>query len=208
MNALIDFLSGLPPALAYLVLGAGATLENIVPPVPADTFVLLGGVLAGTNFLDPWTVFLVTWASNVTSALLVYGAGSRYGRPFFRQGVGRHLLKEGHMSRLQAFYDRWGPPAIFVTRFLPGFRAVVPVFAGVTKQRFLPVAAPILVASAIWYGALVWLGVGAGRNLEAIVDWISEVKRILLLIALLLAVGAGVWWYRVYREHRGESNGD
>ena len=36
----------LPPALIYIAIGVGAAVENIVPPVPADTFVLLGAFLA------------------------------------------------------------------------------------------------------------------------------------------------------------------
>jgi len=100
---------------------------------------------------------------------------------------------------MRDFYRRWGFPAIFVSRFLPGLRAVVPAFAGVSHQPFLPVAAPVAVASAIWYGALVWLGSAAGRNLDRIVSWVAGANRVLLAVALLVFAGLALWWYRSRR---------
>lgn len=206
IQEILSFLGGLTPSLIYAILGAGAALENIVPPVPADTFVFLGGFLAGTGPIDAWTVYGVIWVSNVGSALAVYAAGRRYGRSFFEEGLGRYLLNEEHLERIRDFYDRWGPPAIFFTRFLPGLRAVVPVFAGVSRQPFLPVALPLGIASAIWYGVLVWLGATAGRNVGTLWEWIQSTNRILLGIALALTAAMGVWWYRTRRKAREDAD--
>ena len=52
LDAVLSFFMGLPPLLIYLVLGAASALENIVPPIPADTFVLLGGFLSALGDLD------------------------------------------------------------------------------------------------------------------------------------------------------------
>lgn len=207
MHGILSFLEGLPPLLTYLVLGVGAALENLVPPIPADTFVLLGGFLAARGRPDPWMVFLVTWTANVASALAVYWVGHRHGRTFFQVGLGRHIVTRRQLRRLGQFYDRWGLFAVFFTRFLPGLRAVVPVFAGVTHQRFLPVAIPLGVASALWYGALVWVGATAGRNLEAVMRWFGEANTVLLAVAAGLGVGVGVWWWRTRHGEEPEGGG-
>ena len=39
MEPIIQFFDSLPQALVYALLGIGAALENVFPPVPADTFV-------------------------------------------------------------------------------------------------------------------------------------------------------------------------
>jgi membrane protein DedA with SNARE-associated domain len=200
MNAVLSFLGTLGPFLLYAVLGAGSALENIFPPIPADTFVLLGAFLAAGGRADAWTVFLVTWLCNTSTALLVYLAGHRYGRSFFQVGMGRRLLNPSQLERMGRFYGRWGLPAIFFARFLPGLRAMVPVFAGVTHQRFFPVALPVLVASGLWYGALVWLGSTAGRNLSTIRQWVTGTNRVLLAVAIMLSLVLGVLWFRS-RKH-------
>lgn len=204
MNTLLSFLGDQGPVLLYLFLGVGSALENIFPPIPADTFVLLGAFLAATGRADTGTVFLVTWLSNTLTALLVYWAGHRYGRSFFQAGMGRRLLNPIQLERLGRFYQRWGLPAIFFARFLPGLRAMVPVFAGVTHQRFLVVAFPVFVASGIWYGGLVWLGSTAGLNLPAISQWVAGTNRVLLAVAVVIFVAVGVVWLKSRGEGEEE----
>lgn len=204
MNAILDFLGDQGPFLLYALLGAGSALENLFPPIPADTFVLLGAFLAAGGKAEAWTVFLVTWLANTSTALLVYWMGFRFGRPFFHSGLGRYVLNPAQLKRVRDFYDQWGLPAIFLARFLPGLRAMVPVFAGVTHQRFPVVAFPILVASGIWYGALVWVGATAGRNLPSILHWLSGTNRALLGLAAVFFLIAGVWWWKT----RGEAKRD
>ena len=197
---MIAWLAGLPPVLIYVVLGLGAALENVLPIIPADTFVILGGFLAAQGRADPLGVFLSTWGGNVATALIVYRAAWHFGPQLFSRGPGRRLLQPKQLHRLAVFYRRWGPWAIFFTRFLPGFRAVVPVFAGVTHQRFLPVAIPLVVASALWYGVLTWAGTVAGQNLDAILGWVAQVNRGLIVVSVVLAAAVVLWWRRTHRE--------
>ena len=196
MDATLDFLASLPAGLTYLVLGVGAALENIVPPVPADTFILLGGFLAVRGPADAVAVFLVTWLANTSGALLVYGAGHRFGPPFFDSRFGRLLLQPEQLARLRRFYRSRGTPAIFFARFLPGLRAVVPAFAGVARLSFPSVAVPVAVASAIWYGGLVWLGSIAGKNLETILEWYATANRLLLVVATAIVAVILLVWLR------------
>ena len=206
MDAILAFLEAQGPILLYGILGAGAAVENFFPPIPADTFVLLGALLASAGRADARVVFVVTWLANTLSAMLVYGAGYRFGRPFFQTGAGRYILNQGQLDRLRRFYDRWGLPAIFFARFLPGLRAMVPVFAGVTHQSLAAVLFPVLVASGIWYGGLVWLGAATGRNLDTLTAWVGSANRALLLVALVIGVALGIWWLRSRR--RGGKGGE
>ena len=199
MEAFLAWMTSIPAPLLYVVLGAGAAVENVVPAVPADTFVALGGLLSAVGGVSAQGIFLATWLSNVVSALVVYRLAYRHGRGFFAEGFGRHVLRPHQMERMQGFYARWGTAAIFFTRFLPGLRSVVPVFAGVTLQGWLPVAAPIVVASAVWYGALVWLGAWAGRRLSVLDALLGRLNSALGLAALVLTVLVLVWWWRSRR---------
>lgn len=198
----LAWLQGLPDWSVCLVLGVGAALENLVPVVPADTFVVLGGFLSARGGPGVWWVFAATWAGNVLTALLTYELGHRHGKAFFRSGVGSHLLNPHQMERMEAFYERWGTPAIFITRFLPGARAVVPVFAGVSHMPFLPVAIPLALASAIWYGGLVWAGGFAGRNVDRVLGMLGDVNAWLLGVTALVLAAVLVWWWRT-RRHGG-----
>ena len=71
MEQVLSTLAGLPPPLVYAVLGLGAALENLVPPVPADTFVVLvtGAVLFTLLIIAGCTLFL---AATTSSTVMLY----------------------------------------------------------------------------------------------------------------------------------------
>jgi membrane protein DedA with SNARE-associated domain len=203
LSRLFEHLLSAPDFVVYLVLGILAAVENVFPPVPADVVVLFGGVLAGYGGIDPWAVFLIVWICNVSSALLVYGIGRRYGPAFFAGPWGHMLLRPGQLRTLGIFYRRFGPGVIFLSRFLPGFRAIVPPFAGVTGVGFWKAAVPLAVASAIWYGGIVYVGYVFGSNWEVILGALNRSSRAAGIVATVAFTGLVVWWWRS-RAHKQE----
>ncbi|HEX9109202.1 MAG TPA: DedA family protein [Longimicrobiales bacterium] len=197
---MLRVLADLPPLLTYIVLGAGAAAENLVPPLPADTVVLFGAFLSAQGRASAWVVWLVTWLPNVASALTVYSLSRRYGRHFFQTRLGRLLLHPRQLRRVHGFYDRWGVLAIFFSRFLPGFRAVVPLFAGISQVGVLRAGLPMLAASGLWYGLLVYLGHEAGLNWESLEALFANYTGWLVLVAGALALALVVWWVRSRRR--------
>jgi membrane protein DedA with SNARE-associated domain len=209
MQAWIDrfvlWMEGLPEPLIYVVIGVFAGLENIIPPVPADVIALAGGFLAGRGVASPWIAFLVVWLANVGTALVTYRLGWRYGPGFFAGPMGRLILQPGQLTQLAGFYARHGAKVIFVSRFLPGFRAVVPVFAGTSRLPFLRTALPIALASGIWYGFVVFVGATAGEHWEEIRGAVDRYGT-WMAIAAIPAVAAVAWWW--WRSRRGDAPPD
>jgi membrane protein DedA with SNARE-associated domain len=201
LDAILSALAEAPAWLIYLVIGVGAAVENFIPPVPADTFVLLGAFLAADGRASVWLVFAVTWVSNVAAAVIVYFLAGKYGRGFFQTRAGHWLLHPKQLEHIGRFYERWGTPAIFLSRFLPAFRAMVPVFAGVTHVPFVKVFLPMASASAIWYGMLVYLGAAAGKNWDEIMRFFARYSTVLLIVAGVLIAALLVWWWRSRRHH-------
>jgi membrane protein DedA with SNARE-associated domain len=195
VDQLIAWMERLPEALVYVVIGVMAGLENIFPPVPADVVALTGGFLAGRGVTDPVLSFLVVWIANVATALLTYWVGRRYGTAFFSGRIGKMILQPKQMRRLAALYEAHGGKVIFFSRYLPGFRAVVPVFAGTTGMSFPRAAIPLALASGLWYGLIVYLGATAGRNWEKIRAAVESSGRWLgIAAAILFLLAAWYWW--------------
>jgi membrane protein DedA with SNARE-associated domain len=196
LDTLLNWLASAPHAAIYAVLGCAAALENVIPPIPADVVVVFGGVLAGRGGANPWGVFLAVWIFNVAGALFVYLIGRRYGAAFFAGRWGHMLLRPHQLEQLDGFYRRFGTGIIFVSRFLPMLRAVVPVFAGVSRLGVARTAIPIAAASALWYGGLVYLGAAAGRNWHEVMATLDQLGHWFWLAALLLLGGVAAWWWR------------
>lgn len=200
MADFIAWMNALPKVLVYVVLAVGAAVENVVPAVPADTFVALGGFLAGAGDLNVWWVAAGTIVSNVLGAVAVFRVSRSHGAGFFRRGFGKRLMLPHQMDRLDRFYQEWGVLAVFASRFLPGLRAIVPVFAGATHQPWTRVVPPLALASALWYGGLVGLGLLAGQNLDVLSERLGSISGVLGGVALAAGAVCTLWWFRSRRR--------
>jgi len=188
----------------YGAIGLLAALENIVPPVPADMAVALGAFLAARGApISPLGVWAVTLAANVSSAVFVFLAARRFGRPFFATRLGRRLLSERALERIGAAYQRHHVWGIFFSRFLPGYRAVVPPFAGIAGLRGRQALPPVLLASALYYGLLVTVVHALGANWESVERLLGRVGLILGGMALALTALLLWRWRRSPREGSG-----
>ena len=150
----------------YAVLALLAAVENVVPPVPSDAAVALGAFLSHRGLTSPPLVFLVTWTANLLGAAGVYFAARRYGRRLFATGTGRRLLAPRSLAVIEREYMRFGVAGIFISRFLPGVRAVVPPFAGLVDLGWIRTLGPMGLASAIWYGGITMVGALLGAEWE------------------------------------------
>jgi membrane protein DedA with SNARE-associated domain len=208
VQQVLERLAGVEPHWVYLVLAVGVAIENFFPPLPADTFVAFGAFLTAEGQVTGAGVFLVTWTANTASALLNYGLARHWGREVMGTRAGRWVLRPQQLEKLAALYNAHGSKIIFASRFLPAFRALVPVFAGITHLKFWRTAVPVAAASAIWYGVLVFVGAAFGRNWQTILDALGGVNAALLGIAIALGLLLFVIWWKTRRHPAEPATGD
>jgi membrane protein DedA with SNARE-associated domain len=106
---------------------------------------------------------------------------------------------KGAEQRLMTLYGRYGLPALFVSRFLPGVRAVVPPFAGAMKLPVLPVSLAIGAASAVWFTFITFLAYRAGSEWEVLYATIVRSGKIVAIVATGVVL-LGVLIYFVRRK--------
>jgi membrane protein DedA with SNARE-associated domain/uncharacterized tellurite resistance protein B-like protein len=179
-------------------------VENVLPPVPSDAAVALGSFLSHRHVTTPLAVFLVTWTANLLGAAGVYLAARRYGRRLFASPTGRRLLAPRSLAIMEREYLRFGVIGIFISRFLPGIRAVVPPFAGLVGLDAARTFVPMGIASAIWYGGITLLGAFIGAEWSRITALIAGVNQTLGIMTLGVATAAAIWYLLRARQRRRE----
>lgn len=200
LERLLDALASLPLVPTYLLLMALSAVENVFPPVPADTAVALGAFLARRGEVSVVPLAILCWVANVGSAAATYFVARRHGAAFFREGWGRKVLGPGVLQALEEAYARWGVAGIFLTRFLPGLRAAVTPFAGVAGLGPLRALVPAGIASAIWYAFLAYAGYALAANWDAVKTLVGDANRVLGLLAAAATAAIGVWLWRRSRR--------
>ncbi|HEV8400621.1 MAG TPA: VTT domain-containing protein [Gemmatimonadales bacterium] len=196
MTDLLHFLESLPAGPLYGLIAALAAVENVFPPVPADTAVALGAFLAGRGIMDPWMVFGVTWTANVSSGAAVYALARRHGRALFQGVLGRRLFSDATIARIEEQYERHGTWGIFLSRLLPVWRGLVMPFAGIARVPAWRALLPLAAASAVYYGALTFLITTLGTNLEDVLRVVGRVNAVLGIVAAAGLVALAVWIVR------------
>ncbi|MEH3077348.1 MAG: DedA family protein, partial [Quadrisphaera sp.] len=106
--------------------------------------------------------------------------GARYGRPWLEKRPPKVLA---HLARAEAFYERFGPVALVVARFIPWARTFVPVLAGVSRMRYSQFLAATLAGALVWGAGLIVLGYFA-----ATVPWLKTAAYAVAGTAVALSV--------------------
>jgi membrane protein DedA with SNARE-associated domain len=200
LDGVLDALASLPVVPTYLLLMALSAVENIFPPVPADTAVALGAFLARRGEISVVPLAVLCWLANMVTAAGMYVFARTHGPEFFRVGWGRRIMTPGVMAALEEAYGRWGTAGIFFSRFLPGVRAAVTPFAGVCGLGPVRALLPAALASAIWYALLALAGYELAENWESVKALVSTTNRALAVVAILLTLMVALWVWRRSRE--------
>lgn len=201
MQSLLSWFAGLPVAVLYPALAALAALENVFPPLPTDTIVALGTWLAARGHGSALLAFLGTWAGNILGAVGMYVVGRRHGAGWIHRRFPALTNARGE-ERLQRLYSRYGIPALVVSRFIPGVRALVPPFAGALRVPALTAIAAMALASGIWYGFISYIAYRAGTDWDALTSRIAQSSRVTAIAGAVVVVLALMVWLVRRRARR------
>ena len=192
---LLDWLEHSEGPLSYLVLALAGSIEYVIPPFPGDTIVLFGSVLAGTAGYSVWLVYACVTAGSIAGGLCTYGVGAWMGQredkwPGFLRG---DKTRERLHTVIRRF-ERHGAVYLALNRFLPAFRAVFFLAAGMAK---LPVWKVIVfggLSAAVWNAGLLALGFALGHNFDELKRVYEEYTLITLVVVGAVALAFGARW--------------
>jgi membrane protein DedA with SNARE-associated domain len=120
---------GIPPLLVYAVVFGSCILESFFPPWPTDVIVVYAGFLAGRGIVAGEAVLAAAILGTQLGVMVVFWISRRWGRSLLGGPMGRYVPAE-RLTSLEGWFARYGAPAIAVSRFFPGVRALVMPAAG------------------------------------------------------------------------------
>jgi membrane-associated protein len=169
-----------------------------------ETSTIVGSFLPGDSLLFLLGLSLATWLGSfpiwfaipivligaIAGAQVGYLVGQKLGPVLFSKDRG-FFLNRRTAERTREFSEKYGDRAIFVARFVPILRALVPMFAAIGKmpiRRFIKLNALSAVA---WVAGLMLLGFSLGQiafvkeNLELMIICFAIISSLPLPIEIL-----------------------
>lgn len=197
MEGILHALEQASPFWAYVILFISAIIENIFPPIPGDTVILVGAYLVGRGLLSFWGVYISTTLGSVVGFMGIYGLAYWVERKIIEKYQPRWITRT-HIDQVENWFRKYGYGVILLNRFLSGVRSVISLVAGLSKMKPLAVFSLSLISCAIWNGVLIYLGSIVGKNWGKIIELLKVYNRVVLLVVILAIV---IWLiYRLIRK--------
>jgi membrane-associated protein len=196
LNKHLDYVCVNYGAWVYLLLFLIVFCETglvVTPFLPGDVLVFTVGALAARGTLDLWISALVLIVAGALGGFSNYTIGYHVGARFFTDDA--RILKKRYLDQTHEFFEKHGPKAVILARFLPLLRTFVPFVAGMgamTPKRFFFYN---LIGAALWIVLVLAAGWFFG-GLPFVRDHFEVVVVGIIVVSMLpvaLEAAARVW---------------
>lgn len=199
IEALIEFLTGLPVWGVLLFALFVCYIENLLPPSPSDVLLLFCGTMVGIGTVGYVPLLVASIIGSVGGFATSYWIGRKYGRRLVDSGKIPFIDKES-IAKVERWFAKYHGLIIIVNRFLAGTRGVVSFVAGHSRLPFFRTTMYCLISATAWNALMIWLGMLFGANWRVVESYIGTYGWVITgALAVLF-----IWW--LIRRKRKSKN--
>lgn len=185
-------------AVAFVFLETGVL---VLAFLPGDSLLFTVGLFSATGIIDVpiWITCLVLFVAAVAGDQLGFTIGRKIGPSLFNREKSKFFNPE-NVQRTHEFFEKHGPKAIIIARFLPVFRAFVPAAAGIgnmTRRHFLTYN---LIGALLWAVGVTLLGYFLGQ-----IPFVREYSEVFIIVLVLIpGIPILIELFRAFRNWRAK----
>ena len=152
--------------------------------LPGDSLLFTAGLFVANGFIEApiWLVCLLLTVCAVAGNLAGYYLGYKAGPALFNRPDSR-LFKREYVDKTHAFFDKYGPRAIVLGRFVPIVRTFVTAIAGVGRMDPHKYFTYSILGGIAWATGVTLLGFWLGR-----IDFVKANVEVILIGIVVLSV--------------------
>ena len=141
-------------AVIFLIL----TLESLGLPLPGETLLIAGAILAGRGEIALPVLFLSAWGGAVIGDNIGYLIGRLLGHKLLWRYGEKVWLKPDRLRKVEAAFARYGPATVGFARFVNVLRQLNGLVAGTLEMHWWSFLLFNALGGALWVA--VWTAVG------------------------------------------------
>lgn len=172
--------------IGYLGISIILILDNAGAPIPSEAVLALSGAAAKSGDLNIVFVFILGVVMQTIGSSLAYWVGATGGETVVRK-YGKYLFISMHdYQKTQAWFDKNGAKAIFISRITPVVRTYMGFVAGAAKMSFSSFLTQTLIGSFVW--TIIWVGFGywVGEEWRKYYEYLHYLDYIIVAVILFL----------------------
>jgi membrane-associated protein len=179
--------------LVYAVLFAIVFAETglvVVPFLPGDTLLFIGGAFAATGAMNVWLLMALLITAAITGNTVNYWIGQALGQKVFTHDY--KWLDKKALHKTHVFFEKHGGKTIILCRFVPIVRTFAPFVAGVSEMSFARFQMFNVTGALLWVIGLVAGGYFFG-NIPFIRDHLNTIVLVGVGAAVVPVMLGGLW---------------
>lgn len=172
--------------IGYLGISIILILDNAGAPIPSEAVLALSGAAAKSGDLNIVFVFILGVVMQTIGSSLAYWVGATGGETIVRK-YGKYLFISMHdYQKTQAWFDKNGAKAIFISRITPVVRTYMGFVAGAAKMSFSSFLTQTFIGSLVW--TIIWVGFGywVGEEWRKYYEYLHYLDYIIVAAILFL----------------------
>ncbi len=177
----------------YLFLFFSNVMENVFPPYPGDTVILIGGYLASAGKLSFLGIFFTSLLGCLVGAMILYFLGQKKGRGVFKQGK---IFNLSNLAKIEGWFKRYGEEVILGSRFLTGIRSGVALCAGLGNVKLKKMIFYSSFSIALWNGLLIFLAASLHKNWQVLYKFFVVYNRVVLILVIIVSAAVIFVWIK------------
>lgn len=193
IHVIFDYLSGQAIWWGLLVLTASAMIEYVFPPFPGDTVTIAGAVLIPTASWPWYGVFAAVMSGSMLGSAFNWWIGDWIARHEGQDTwIHRFMQRESvapKIDKLKGQFEQYGTIYIAANRFLPAFRSLFFVSAGLARLALPKVLFYAALSAGVWNAGLLGVGYLVGYNIDELVRIVRQYTNVVWVILGLLVFG-------------------
>ncbi len=187
LEDILSRISEFSPIWIYLIIFFFAFIENLFPPSPSDMVIVVGGSLVGASELHFMPVLVFATGGSLIGFLTAFAIGWQIDKRLLHSGKIKFLTIES-IEKVENAFRKYGYFLIIANRFLPGTRAVISFFAGMSRLNIHYTVLLSAASALIWNSILISLGMVFGENIQKVDTFLSTYNQIVIAATAVVIV--------------------
>ncbi len=195
-----DLINHILPSIEHFRIGGywiaffAALLETTIGIgllLPGSTIILLLGALSARGYLDTEGLLWFAISGAILGDNINYYLGKKYGAKWLVKGF--WFLKSNHIEKAKYFMNAHGAKSVFLGRFIPSVKEIVPFIAGSVKMNKRTFMFWNVLGAVGWGFEWVFAGYFFAQSLNLAELWLSRAG---LFFAFLLILGGILYFFK------------
>ena len=170
--------------------------------LPGSTIILFLGALSARGYFDVGDLIWFAVLGAILGDNINYYLGKKYGSKWIEKGF--WFLKSDHIEKTRNFMDAHGAKSVFLGRFVPSVKEIVPFIAGSVRMNKKTFMLWNILGAVGWGFEWIFAGYIFAQSLSLAKLWLSRAG---LFFAFLVIIGVTLYFFKWLIIKKGKHYG-